>query len=262
MLQMGLHLGDDPRAVVTTTPRPIKIIKDMIKDPDTVVTSGSSRENLDNLSPKYIAKVIKRFEGTRQGRQELDGELLEDTEGALWNYTLLDATRVKAAPDLARIVVGVDPAVSSNEDSAETGIISAGIGFDGHGYVLGDNSLQGKPIEWATEAVAAYKNHRADRVVGEVNNGGEMVETTIRIVDPKISYEPTYASRGKTTRAEPVSALYEKFLVHHVGSFKDLEDQMTTWVQGEKSPDRMDALVWALTKLFRLDRKDDDCDIF
>lgn len=246
----GLRLGDRPQAIVTTTPRPTKIVRDLIADSRNHVTRGTTYDNQANLAPDFFRKIIKRYEGTRLGRQELLAEILDDVPGALWKRNLLEQTRVSQYPALARIVVAVDPAASSNADSDETGIVVAGIGVEGHGYVLEDRSLQGTPAEWARAAVSAYRSLQADRIVGEVNNGGEMVGFTILTVDSSVSYKAVHASRGKVTRAEPVSALYERGLVHHVGTFPKLEDQMCTWLPGEKSPDRMDALVWALTELF------------
>jgi phage terminase large subunit-like protein len=247
---MGLRLGDRPQAVVTTTPRPIKIVRDLIADKRNHVTKGTTYDNKANLSPGFFEYVIKRYEGTRLGRQELRAELLEDVPGALWKASLIDQTRVSICPPLVRIVVAVDPAATSSADSDETGIVVAGVGIGGHGYVLEDRTLQGSPAEWARAAVSAYQAHQADRIIGEVNNGGEMVGFTIATIDSNAAYKAVHASRGKQTRAEPISALYERGLVHHVGSFAKLEDQMCTWVPGEKSPDRMDALVWALTELF------------
>ncbi len=249
MLQFGLRLGQFPQGVVTSTPRPIKIIRDLIKDPNCVVTSGSTYENKENLAPAFLEKIIKKYEGTRLGRQELNAEILDDNPGALWQRNVIENLRVSTAPALIRIVVGVDPAVSDSEGSAETGIVTAGIAASGHCYVVADNSLAGSPNEWAHAVSKAYYTNKADRVIGEVNNGGKLVEVNLRTVDQNISYKDTFASRGKQIRAEPVAALYEQGKVHHVGTFPQLEDQMCEWVPGEKSPDRMDALVWAITKL-------------
>ncbi len=254
-LMFGLRLGDDPRCVATTTPRPVKLIKELLADPSTVVTRGSTYENLANLAPSFAQKIIRKYEGTRLGRQELNAEVLEDVAGALWNRAMLDALRVKAAPFLARIVVAIDPAVSSGEDADETGIVAAGVGSEGHAYVLSDGSGRYTPEGWAKEAVAMYRRFRADRVVGEVNNGGDMVEATLRVIDPGVSYRAVRASRGKVVRAEPIAALYEQGRVHHVGAFAQLEDQMCAFTTDFDrraygySPDRVDALVWALTEL-------------
>jgi phage terminase large subunit-like protein len=256
-MELGLRLGDRPQVVVTTTPRPIKIIRQVLADPDTVDVVGSSYENVANLSPRYIQRVIKRYDGTRLGRQEIHGELLTDVPGALWTHDLIDRYRVKEQPDLARIVIAIDPAASSSEESDETGIITGGIGVDGHGYVLADLSLSDTPAKWGRRAIDAYHLWRADRIVGERNNGGEMVENTLRTIRDDddqpigrdVSYKSVWASRGKVTRAEPVSSLYEQGWMHHVGIFPELEDQMTTWLPGEKSPDRVDALVWCFHEL-------------
>jgi len=248
--RLGLRLGTNPQALVTTTPKPTKLVKEILTDPTTVVTRGSTYENRANLAGAFFEAVIRKYEGTRLGRQELLAELLTDTPGALWTYELIDAFRVTQAPELVRVVVAIDPAVTSNEGSDETGIVVAGLGLDGEGYVLEDRTLRGTPAEWATEAVSVYHERMADRIVGEANNGGEMVGYTVATIDPAASYKPVHASRGKQTRAEPISALYEQGRIHHVGTFPELEDQMMGWVPGMKSPDRMDALVWGFTELF------------
>ncbi len=249
-LELGLRLGPHPQVVVTSTPRPIPIIRKLLADPDTVDVRGSTYDNAANLSPKALERWRRKYEGTRLGRQELHGEILEDVPGALWKRTQIEMLRVQGAPELVRVVVGVDPAASSSEDAADTGIVAAGLGANGHGYVLADSTAHGTPAEWARAAIGLYYSTRADRIVGEVNNGGEMVGYTLMTVDPTVSYKAVRASRGKYTRAEPIAALYEQGRVHHVGTFPDLEDQMCTWVPGEESPDRMDALVWTLTELF------------
>lgn len=255
MLLFGLRLGSDPRCVVTTTPRPTKQIKDLIADPTCRVTRGSTYENRANLAPAFFSQIVRRYEGTRLGRQELLAEILDDNPGALWRRPDIDDHKIATLPgELRRIVVAVDPAVTSNEDSDETGIIVAGVGHDGRGYVLDDMSLRGTPHQWGTQAVAAYSKYKADRLVAENNNGGEMVEHTVRTVDPNVSYKGVHASRGKVIRAEPIAALYEQGRVHHVGSFPELEDQLCQWEPGMASPDRLDALVWALSELM-LDRQ-------
>jgi len=255
MLLFGLRLGSDPRCVVTTTPRPTKQIKDLIADPTCRVTRGSTYENRANLAPAFFSQIVRRYEGTRLGRQELLAEILDDNPGALWRRPDIDDHKIATLPgELRRIVVAVDPAVTSSEDSDETGIIVAGVGHDGRGYVLDDMSLRGTPHQWGTQAVAAYSKYKADRLVAENNNGGEMVEHTVRTVDPNVSYKGVHASRGKVIRAEPIAALYEQGRVHHVGSFPELEDQLCQWEPGMASPDRLDALVWALSELM-LDRQ-------
>jgi len=249
-LLFGMRIGSKPQIVVTTTPRPIPLIKRLIADRNTVDMQRSSYDNIDNLSPVYVREVLEPMAGTRLGRQEIDGAILDDTPGALWKRTIIEAGRVRRAPaELKRIVVAVDPAATSGQESAETGIIVAGLGQDGHGYVLDDRTVRASPAEWAAQAVSAYYRAKADRIVAEANNGGEMVEATIRTVDANISFKLVWASRGKQTRAEPISALYEQGKIHHVGMFAELEDQMCSWVPGETSPDRMDALVWAMTEL-------------
>jgi phage terminase large subunit-like protein len=249
----GLRLGDNPQAVATTTPKPTKLIRGLVKDPTVFVTRGSTYDNQANLAPTFLSKIVTKYEGTRLGRQELNAELLEDNPGALWNRAVLDDNRVKKAPDLVRIVVGVDPAATSNEDSDETGIIVAGRDRQSppHFYILDDLSLIATPDGWAAEVVSAYKKRRADRIIGEVNNGGEMIEAVIRHKDPNVSYKAVRATRGKELRAEPIAALYEQGRVHHVGSLPGLEDQMCDWnpQTDDDSPDRVDAMVWALTEL-------------
>jgi phage terminase large subunit-like protein len=248
----GLRLGANPQAIVTTTPRPSALIKALVKDAHTIVVKGTSYENRSNLAPAFLDKIITKYEGTRLGRQELLAEILEDREGALFTQALIDAARVDKASELIRIVIAVDPAVTSNEDSDETGIIAAGM--DGrkpaHFYILDDQSLTASPEKWARRAVSAFHRHGADRVAAEVNQGGDLVEATIRNIDPDIAYRAVRATRGKAVRAEPISSLYEQGRVHHVGLFGELEDQMCDYVPGASaSPDRMDALVWALTEL-------------
>lgn len=256
MMLFGLRLGKEPRWMATTTPRPIQLLRDLIKNPAVVVTRGSSRENLGNLSPNFRLNVIEKYAGTRLGRQELDAEVLEDVPGALWELSVIDEHRVEAPPcDMARIVVAIDPAAKSVEGSAEHGLVVVGLGVDGVGYVLEDLSFVGSPDAVVTAAVAAYRKHRADRIIAEVNNGGEWIEAVLRSTDRDVSYRAIHASRGKITRAEPVAALYEKGRVSHVGVFPELEDQMITYsgVKGDKSPDRLDACVWAITELMLQD---------
>lgn len=247
-LMFGLRLGQRPQTLVTTTPRPLKLLRDLIAMPSTVQVQGHTEENLENLALSYREQVIARYEGTRLGRQELAGEILEDVEGALWTLVQIDALRVKEAPALSRVVVAIDPAVTSNEDSDETGIIVAGVA-DGHGYVLADLSGRYSPDAWARRAISALDLYHADRIVAEVNNGGDLVEATLRTIDRGVPYKAVHASRGKVTRAEPVAALFEQGKCHVVGSLPRLEDQLTTWSQGMRSPDRLDACVWALTEL-------------
>lgn len=251
MLMFGLRLGSDPRVVATTTPRPIKLIRDLLTSPGTHLTRGSTKDNEANLAPQFIEQIVGRYEGTRLGRQELDGELLDDVPGALWQRKQLDSLRVQAAPELVRIVIPIDPAMTSGEKADETGIIPVGLGADGHGYVLKDLSCRMSPDGWARRAVQAYHELEADRIIAEVNNGGELVENVIRTVDANVSYKAVHASRGKRVRAEPIAALYEQGKVHHVGTLSDLEDQMCNFTPDgyDGSPDRVDSLVWGLTEL-------------
>jgi len=257
MLMFGLRLGKHPRTVIATTPRPTKLVRQLLarEGHDLVVTRGSTFENANNLAPAFITQIVNRYEGTRLGRQELLAEVLMDIPGALWSLETIDKGRRDRAPaDLQRVVVAIDPAISSHEGSDETGIIVAGIDERHHGWVLEDLSGKYQPHEWARTATEAYGRHSADRIVAEVNQGGDLVENTIRTVDANVPYFAVHASRGKFTRAEPVAALYEQGKVHHAGNFPQLEDQMTSFVpdidRGKMgSPDRLDALVWALTEL-------------
>lgn len=252
MLEYGLRLGNHPQALITTTPRPIPIMKKLLVDPQVIVVKGSTYRNLANLAPSFIERVIRRYEGTRLGRQELHAEMLTDAPGALWTYDLLERTRVAAVPDnLVRIVVAVDPAATSNENSNETGIIVAAKAPNGHAYVFRDVSDRYTPNEWGLRAVNLYTNYQADRVVGEKNQGGEMVAYVLKTVDPTVPVKLVNASRGSYTRAEPIASLYAEGKVHNVGVLPQLEDQMTTWTPDIKdwSPDRMDAMVWAVWEL-------------
>lgn len=249
MLLMTMRLGENPRVGVATTPRPTKIIKTLLKDSTVAVTRGSTYDNEANLAKPFLEAILRRYEGTRLGRQEIEAIILDDAPGALWKRDDIEQHRVIEMPSLTRIVVAIDPAVSSNEESAETGIIVAGVGTNGHGYVFDDVTVSGAPDVWAKAAVTAYHTHKGDRIIAEVNNGGDMIESTVRVIDARVSFKQVRASRGKQTRAEPVAALYEQGRVHHVGMFAELEDQMCQWIPGDKSPDRMDALVWALTEL-------------
>lgn len=250
----ALRIGKHPRVVVTTTPRPTALLRDLVsrKDGTVHVTTGSTWENAANLSSVALAELRHRYEGTRLGRQELEGELLEDIEGALWSRDIIDKSRVlpSEVPDLRRVVVAVDPSVTSGEEADACGIIIAGEGTDGHGYVLEDQTRHGTPAATMREAVWMFHKHEADCIVAEVNNGGDFVGAAIHAIDPDVPYRAVRASRGKQVRAQPVSALYEQGKIHHVGSFPQLEDEMVTWIpEDPKSPNRMDALVWAITEL-------------
>lgn len=251
-LMLMSRKGDDLRGVITTTPKP-GALKDLEARPTTIVTRGTTRENIANLSPVFIREVVDPLAGTTLGRQEIDGEDIQDTPGALWKRSQIDALRVSSFPELVRVVVAVDPAATSNEDSNETGIVVAGVSADKRGYVLDDMTIKGSPATWARQAIAAYHKYKADHITYETNQGGEMVLHTLKSVvapgDPIPPMRGVHASRGKTTRAEPISTLYELGRVHHVGSLVALEDQLCSWLPGETSPDRLDALVWAITDL-------------
>jgi len=253
-LQFGLRLGDKPRTIITTTPKPTNLLRDLLtrKDGSVVVTRGSTFDNAANLAPAALAELENRYAGTRTGRQELYGEMLEEVEGALWTRGMIEKTRIRKEdlPDLQRIVVAIDPAVTSGEDSDETGIVVAGISRDKHYYILDDRTLRASPDNWARQAVNAYTDWKADKIVAETNNGGDMVLLVLKQVDANVPVKKVTASRGKHVRAEPVSALYEQGRVHHVGAFPKLEDQLVIWTpDSNDSPDRLDALVWALTEL-------------
>ena len=256
MAKLGLRLGADPKAIITTTPKPKLVLRELVDDPRCAVTGGSTYDNIKNLPLAYIEDILSEYKGTTLGQQEIYALLLDEREGALWRRKeMIDAWRELVAPTLKRIVVAVDPAVS--EDGNEHGIVVAGADSRGsapaHGYTLADCSCHGSPGKWARHAVDAFREYRADCIVAEKNNGGDMVRSTIHTVDPNVPVKLVWASRGKTRRAEPVSSLYEQGRVHHVGIFGDLEDQMCNYVageeEGESSPDRMDALVWAYTDL-------------
>ena len=259
MLQFCMRLGKHPRIMVTTTPKPTKLIRQILKDPKTVITIGSTFDNSANLAKTYLTAVKEQYEGTRLGKQELYAEVLEEAQGALWTTAMLDEASVKLddVPDLSRIVVALDPAVTSNAESDMTGIVVAGIDVNGIAYVLGDYTDRLSPQGWASKAIELYHLHQADRIVAEVNQGGDMVKTTIHGEDDTVPYKAVRASRGKFARAEPISALYERGLVKHVANPKDdaslneLEIQMRTWepLGSIGSPDRLDALVWAITDL-------------
>jgi predicted phage terminase large subunit-like protein len=251
-LQLGLRLGARPRQVVTTTPAPSRLIRELLAAPTTAVTRSTTYDNKGALADAFLSEIARAFEGTALGRQELMGELVESRTGALWDRAAIEAARVRAAPPLARVVVAVDPPATSGAGADECGLVVAGVGEDGIAYVLEDASMGGlSPAGWAERAVRLYRAHEADRIVAEVNQGGEMVEAVIRMADPSVPVRPVRASRGKRVRAEPVAALYERGRVRHAGAFPMLEDQLCafTGAPGEASPDRLDALVWALTDL-------------
>lgn len=259
--QFGLRLGRHPQCLVTTTPRPLPLIKKLRADPDTVVTMGATLDNSANLAKNTIKQLYDRYGDTRLGRQELDGEILDDIPGALWKREDIDGSRLKEAPeDLERVIVAVDPAASSEERSDENGIVVVGLARDkdgyARGYVLEDASLRGSPEEWSRQAVRMYRKWSADKIVAEKNNGGDMVLSVLKAADRSVPVKLVHASRGKVVRAEPISALYEQGRVHHVGRHDLLEDQMCLFSvdnvrnSSTGSPDRVDALVWGLTEIF------------
>lgn len=265
-LQFGLRLGDNPQACITTTPKPIPLLRELLADPNCVPTRGSTYENRGNLAKAFTDKIVKRYEGTRLGQQELHADLLDDVPGALWPVETLLKSHVSSHPDLQRVVVAVDPSGSDGADEGDAqGIVIAGLGVDGRGYVLADWSCKMSPAGWGKRAVAAFHKYSADRVVAEKNFGGEMVRFVIQTAGKSVPCELVNASRGKVVRAEPVAALYEQGRISHViarpadpaepviNPLAELEEEMrltaTNGYFGEDSPNRMDALVWALTDL-------------
>ena len=260
-LSFGLRLGDNPQALITTTPRNIPTLKRILEHRRTVITSGSTEENYANLAQSFIEDIYDRYAGTRLGRQELSAELLSDLPGALWARDQIDALRLGAAdepPTFERIIVAIDPSGSGGEgmedEGDDIGIVVAARGTDKRGYVLADRTCNLSPAGWGMEAKRAFTEFRADRVIGERNFGGAMIKHVLKTVDQHLPYRDVVASRGKVARAEPIAALYEQGRISHVGTLGALEDEMclftTHGFQGEGSPNRTDALVWALTELF------------
>jgi phage terminase large subunit-like protein len=254
MLQFGLRLGECPRAVVTTTPRANATLKRLMGDETVAVSRARTMDNAANLAGSFLTEMQRRYAGTELGRQELDGELIDELKGTLWQRAWIDEMRRQALPELRRIVVGVDPPVTTGENADACGIVVAGIGADGIGYVLADRTVQGvAPNEWARAALAAYADYEADRIVAEVNQGGDLVETVIHQIDPMAAITKVRATRGKWVRAEPIAALYAERRIAHVGVHEHLEAEMMTFGSdgraAGRSPDRLDALVWALTDL-------------
>lgn len=254
MLLMGLRLGQDPRAFVSTTPRPTRLIKDLLAMQEggrVAVTRGTTYDNRANLAPAFLEAIVSAYEGTRLGRQELLAEILDDNPDALWKRAWIEESRLTRTPDsvaLRRVVVAVDPSATATGD--EAGIVAAAVGNDGRYYVLDDQSVQGSPDAWARQAVRAYHLHKADRIVYEANQGGDMVAQTLLTVDGRLPLRAVHASRGKQARAEPIAALYEQGRVAHVGTYPRLEDELCEWTpDSPASPNRLDALVWALTEL-------------
>ena len=255
-LQFALRItgpkGDAPAGVISTTPKRHALLRAIMADPSTVITRAKTTDNAANLDSRTLEYLQRRYGGTTLGRQELDGELLDDIDGALWSRTMLDECRVEEMPgSFRRIVVAIDPAGSSSAKSDETGVIAAALSQDGRGYVIADASGRYSPNGWARAAVGLYHSLKADRIVAEANFGGAMVEATIRSVDPSVPVRMVTASRGKAVRAEPIVAFYEQRRIHHVGNFPALEDQLCGWDPNGSgsSPDRLDALVWCLTDL-------------
>lgn len=251
-LQFGLRLGLHPRTIITTTPKPVPIIRKLSSRADGSIklVRGSTFDNAKNLAPQALIELEARYKGTRLGRQELYGEILEDVEGALWTKGVIDRNRVEKAPPLARITVSIDPAVTNTKDSDETGIVVCGSDARQTGYVLADYSFKGTPLEWAQKAVDVFREWKADSVIVEVNQGGDMVSAVLRQIDPSLPIREVRAHVGKRLRAEPVAAMYEQGRIHHVGQFPELEDQMTTWTpETPDSPDRLDAMVQAFSDL-------------
>jgi len=259
MLQFCMRLGKHPQIVVTTTPKPTKLVRKLLKDPTTKVITGSTFDNAANLADTYLSAVKAQYEGTRLGKQELYAEVLEEAEGALWTTELLDNCQVdrKDVPDLQRIVVSIDPAITANKESDMTGIVVGGIDVNGIVYILGDYTEKLSPQGWASKAISLYHKYQADRIVAEKNQGGDMVRRTIEVEDETVPIKLVHASRGKMARAEPVSALYERGLVKHVrnpedgANLEELETQMRTWdpLGSMGSPDRLDSCVWLCTEL-------------
>ena len=253
MLQFGLRLGSNPRQVATTTPRATPLLKRLVADPGTAISRAATRDNAMNLAPAFLETVVRRYAGTRLGRQELDGELIEDRADTLFPRAMLEASRVDAPPMLTRIVVAVDPPAGGKR-GGNCGIVAAGRSAEGIVYILADASLDAaRPDEWAGRALQTYHAHQADALIAEINQGGEMVATVIRSIDASVPVTPVRATRGKHVRAEPVATLYAQGKVRHAGLFPVLEDQMCAFgpdgLSGGKSPDRLDALVWAVTSL-------------
>jgi phage terminase large subunit-like protein len=255
MLQFGLRLGRRPRQLITTTPRPIALIKRLLADPRTAVTRAATQANAAYLSPAFLDEVIARYAGTRLGRQEIDGEVIEDRADALWTRALIEASRVRTTPPLLRIVVGIDPPGSARPGADACGIVAAGIAEDGRIYVLEDATVQGlSPASWAMQAVALYRRLKADAIVAEVNMGGDMVRAVLQQIDATIPLRTVHATRGKWLRAEPVAMMYQQGKVKHADPPPTaLEDEMCDFgmsgLSSGASPDRLDALVWAVTEL-------------
>ena len=252
-LLLGLRLGKNPLCGISTTPKPTKAVRELVKRGDIIVTYGNTFENSDNLAGPFLQTILAKYKGTRLERQEIYAQILDDNPNALWHRHWIEDSRVAVVPDLERVIVAVDPAVShDSETSNETGIIVAGKAKKNnidHYYVIDDLTIIGTPEQWAKRAIYGYRRNQADKIIAEKNNGGDMVLSTLQNADRTVPVKLVWASRGKRTRAEPISLLYEQGRVHHVGTYDELEDQCCEYVPGDDSPDRMDALVWALTEL-------------
>lgn len=265
MLQFGLRLGNNPQSIITTTPKPLPLLREILADPGTVVTRGNTYDNQKNLAKKFIEKIIRKYEGTRLGLQELNAQVLDDIPGALWTWPVIEQARwFGVCPEWVYRVVAIDPSVGDgNPENDECGIVVAGLGRDNMGYVLNDSSMTDEPEAWASRAVELYRELKCDWIIAEANNGGKLIESAIRAQPggAGIPVKLVHASQGKRTRAEPVSMLYQQGRVRHFGIYPELENQMTNWSPKESdfSPGRMDALVWALTALMVEDASEFFC---
>lgn len=251
-LMFALRLGEKPQVCVTTTPRPLQLLINLRDAKTTVLTKGTSYDNRENLNQQFFDSILSKYKNTRLGMQEIYAEILEESDNAMWKREWLDEGRLEVGPgDLERVVVAIDPAVTSKKTSDETGIIVAGKDSEGEFYVLNDSSARYTPSAWSEKAIMLFNQYQCDKIIAEVNNGGQLVEHTLRTQSENVPYKSVHASRGKRTRAEPIASLYEQNKVHHVGSFQRLENQLCNWEanSGDPSPDRLDALVWALSEL-------------
>ena len=251
-LMFALRLGEKPQVCVTTTPRPLQLLINLRDAKTTVLTKGTSYDNRENLNQQFFDSILSKYKNTRLGMQEIYAEILEESDNAMWKREWLDEGRLEVGPgDLERVVVAIDPAVTSKKTSDETGIIVAGKDSEGEFYVLNDSSARYTPSAWSEKAIMLFNQYQCDKIIAEVNNGGQLVEHTLRTQSENVPYKSVHASRGKRTRAEPIASLYEQGKVHHVGNLERLENQLCNWEanSGDPSPDRLDALVWALSEL-------------
>ena len=251
-LMFALRLGEKPQVCVTTTPKPLQLLINLRDAKTTVLTKGTSYDNRENLNQQFFDSILSKYKNTRLGMQEIYAEILEESDNAMWKREWLDEGRLEVGPgDLERVVVAIDPAVTSKKTSDETGIIVAGKDSEGKFYVLNDSSARYTPSAWSEKAIMLFNQYECDKIIAEVNNGGQLVEHTLRTQSENVPYKSVHASRGKRTRAEPIASLYEQGKVHHVGNLERLENQLCNWEanSGDPSPDRLDALVWALSEL-------------